>query len=120
MKAKNLNVNNMKESTDNGVDFEMQELLNAENSRKRKWITHSQNWFPAGFENPFIGTEEEYYAMRKKFEGMEDIFKITGCQDYPIETKLKMNFESPMHEYLWNKTQRDKEMLRNEYNNLKG
>ena len=76
---------------ESGIDFEMQELEFAINSKKRKWITHSPNWFPAGFENPFIGTEEEYYAMREKFEGMEDTFKITGCQDYPIETKLKMS-----------------------------
>lgn len=110
----------MKESTDNGVDFEMQELEFAINSKKRKWITHSQSWFPAGFENPFIGTQEEYYAMIDNFQGREDSFKITGWQDYPLDTKMKMDFESPMHEVLWRKTQAEKEKRQNEYNYLNG
>lgn len=110
----------MKEEATNVVDFEMQELLLAEKNSKKKWITHSQSWFPAGFENPFIGTQEEYYAMIDKFQGMEDVFKITGWQSYPLDTKMKMDFESPMHEVLWRKSQMEKERLQNEYNYLNG
>ena len=53
MKAKNLNVNNMKEEATNGVDFEMQELLFQSEQRERliaKNVGYTENPYPTRIE----------------------------------------------------------------------